>query len=224
MQPVNAESLPLALPAFRTAGYVWKAVAAAERVLAGALLVVVSPLLLPAALILAISSRRSPLIAHRRVGQGGRPIWVLKLRTMRGGPGKKGPLFLERLSIVDNDVQGHKAVGDPRVTGWFARFCRRYSIDEFPQLWQVVLGDMALVAPRPLTRYELETYYGADAGKLVARKPGLTGLWQISGRSRLTYSQRRRLDLFMIRNWSLPLYFRILIRTLPRVLTGKDAW
>ncbi|HEX6547062.1 MAG TPA: sugar transferase, partial [Bryobacteraceae bacterium] len=117
-----------------------------------------------------------------------------------------------------------KPSDDPRVTSRFARICRRYSIDELPQLWQVVNGEMALVAPRPLTRNELDLYYGEDARELLTRKPGISGLWQVSGRSRLTYSQRRRLDLFMIRRWSFRLYLRILVVTVPKVLAGKDAW
>ena len=83
---------------------------------------------------------------------------------------------------------------------------------------------MALVAPRPLTRHELESYYGEDSEELLTRKPGISGLWQVSGRSRLTYGQRRRLDLFMIRKWSIWLYLRILVLTVPKVLAGKDAW
>jgi lipopolysaccharide/colanic/teichoic acid biosynthesis glycosyltransferase len=110
------------------------------------------------------------------------------------------------------------------VTSRFAAFCRRYSLDELPQLWQVVRGEMSLVGPRPLTRQELDTYYGADASRIIAAKPGLSGLWQISGRSRLTYPQRRRLDLFLVRKWSVSLYLRILFTTLPRVAAGKDAW
>lgn len=188
------------------------------------LLIIVLPVLIAAALIIAALSRRSPLVAHSRVGLGGKPIWVLKLRTMWIGDRRTGSIFVERLPIVTSAFRGPKTADDPRVTSRFAAFCRRYSIDELPQLWNVVQGDLALVAPRPLTRQELDTYYGADAVLLLSRKPGLSGLWQISGRSRLTYRQRRRLDLFMIRKWSVLLYFRILILTLPRVLAGKDAW
>jgi lipopolysaccharide/colanic/teichoic acid biosynthesis glycosyltransferase len=83
---------------------------------------------------------------------------------------------------------------------------------------------MSLVGPRPLTSEELDTYYGPDAARVLSTKPGLSGLWQITGRSRLTYPQRRRLDLFLIQKWSIPLYFRILLLTLPRVVAGKDAW
>lgn len=183
----------------------------------------VSPVLFVAGLVIAILSRRSPLVAHLRVGKYGRPIWIFKLRTMWSGGNGLRLAFVERLPVA-SEIPARKPSNDPRVTSRFARICRRYSIDELPQLWQVLRGEMALVAPRPLTRHELESYYGDDAQELLTRKPGISGLWQVSGRSRLTYSQRRRLDLFMIRRWSLRLYLRILVLTVPKVLAGKDAW
>ena len=195
----------------------------AERLAAGALLLLILPILAIASIIVVAISRRSPFVAHQRVGHGGRLIWVLKLRTMwNRHPGKRS-VFVHRLSASEAPLlPPHiKNVG---VTSRFAAFCRRYSVDELPQLWHVVRGDMALVGPRPLTRQELDTYYGRDAARVVLAKPGISGLWQISGRSRLTYSQRRRLDLFLVRNWSISLYFRILLLTLPRVLAGRDAW
>jgi lipopolysaccharide/colanic/teichoic acid biosynthesis glycosyltransferase len=217
------ESLELGLSVVPAGAYGWKAIAIAERIAAGIILAMVAPVLFIAGLVVAILSRRSPLVAHLRVGEYGRPIWILKLRTMWGGDDGRGLAFVERLSMAA-EVPARKPSDDPRVTSRFARICRRYSIDELPQLWQVVRGEMALVAPRPLTRNELELYYGEDARELLTRKPGISGLWQVSGRSRLTYGQRRRLDLFMIRRWSLRLYLRILVVTVPKVLAGKDAW
>jgi exopolysaccharide production protein ExoY len=87
-----------------------------------------------------------------------------------------------------------------------------------------VRGELALVGPRPITSLEVEEHYGAHSATLLSRKPGITGLWQVCGRSRLGYRQRRRLDLFMIKNWSLPLYLLILARTIHRAPLGKDAW
>lgn len=109
------------------------------------------------------------------------------------------------------------------MTSPFAAFCRRYSLDELPQLWHVLRGEMALIGPRPLTLRELDIYYGSDAECVLSVRPGLSGLWQVRGRSRLPYPHRRRLDLFLVRNWSLGLYLKILLLTLPRVLAGKDA-
>lgn len=194
-----------------------------ERIVAGVLLLLVLPILLLASVVIVTISRRSPFIAHQRVGYGGRLIWVLKLRTMWKDDSGSRSIFVHRLSAAEAPLIAPHSK-NMRVTSRFAAFCRRYSVDELPQLWQVVMGDLALVGPRPLTRQELDTYYGPDAARIVAAKPGLSGLWQISGRSRLNYAQRRTLDLLLIRNWSISLYLRILVATLPRVLTGKDAW
>src|SRR5207237_1192631 len=145
----------------------------------------------------------SPLIAHRRVGLNGQLFWIIKLRTMWDGPVPPGggPKWIEYLS--DTDVPVIKGAPDPRVTSRLAAFCRRYSVDELPQLLQVVTGKLALVGPRPLTSAELDAYYGTDCGEVLSVRPGLTGLWQVMGRNRLTYAQRRRLDLFFLRKCGL---------------------
>lgn len=202
---------------------IWKAVDFVERCVAAFLLLLTSPVLILAAIVVVAISRRSPLVAHQRVGLGGRVIWVLKLRTMWKGDSSNRSLWIHRLSPAEAPVLP-PSVKNLRVSSRFAAFCRRYSVDELPQLWHVVRGDMSLVGPRPLTREELDTYYGPDAARIVSAKPGLTGLWQINGRSRLTYAQRRRLDLLLLKKWSVPLYFGILLITLPRVMAGKNAW
>ena len=168
-------------------------------------------------------SGRSPLVAHLRVGQFGAPLWTLKFRTMwpRRSQAIGGGLIEY---IIDERGPGDKRSADPRITSRFARFCRRFSVDELPQLVHVVRGEMSLVAPRPLTVGELQKYYGSDASEILTVRPGVTGLWQVSGRSQLTYEQRRELDLFLVRHRSLRLYFTILLRTIPAVLTGKDGW
>jgi exopolysaccharide production protein ExoY len=202
---------------------IWRAVRIGERLIAGALLVLTLPILTLASIILVAISRQSPLVAHERVGHCGRAIWVLKLRTMWKGSSGNRSIFVHRLSACEAPLLAPK-IKNALVTSRFAAFCRRYSLDELPQLWHVVRGDMALVGPRPLTRQELDTYYGSDTARVVSAKPGISGLWQISGRSQLTYPQRRRLDLFLVRKWSISLYLKILLVTLPRVLAGKDAW
>jgi exopolysaccharide production protein ExoY len=117
-----------------------------------------------------------------------------------------------------------KTGSDPRVTSAFARFCRKHSIDELPQLWHVITGEMSLVGPRPVTAVEWRRYYGDRSQEVLRLKPGLSGLWQTRGRNRLTYRQRRRLDLFLARHYCLLLYLRILGSTLPRVIAGRDAY
>jgi lipopolysaccharide/colanic/teichoic acid biosynthesis glycosyltransferase len=206
----------------------WRIIEVAERVLAAALLALSTPVLFLAAVAVVVLSKRCPLVAHRRVTQGGRTLWLLKLRTMwaTGGARDRGAgiRLIERLPAVIPDTHSPKIPSDPRVTSAFAVLCRRYSLDELPQLWHVVRGEMALIGPRPLTRYELDRYYGPETVKVLSRKAGLSGLWQIRGRSRLDYRKRRRLDIFLIEKWSVRVYFRILLATFPRVLSGKDAW
>jgi len=194
-----------------------------ERLMASGLLILTFPILLLASIVVVALSRRSPFVAHQRVGRGGKLIWVLKLRTMWKGDAGRRFIFIHRLSVAESPLLTPDTKST-RVTSRFAAFCRRYSLDELPQLWHVVRGEMSLVGPRPLTREELDVHYGSDALRVTSRRPGLSGLWQISGSSRLTYPQRRRLDLFLIEKWSIPFYFRILLLTFPRVVAGKDAW
>jgi lipopolysaccharide/colanic/teichoic acid biosynthesis glycosyltransferase len=142
---------------------------------------------------------------------------------MWDGPSPQaGPKWIEYLS--ETEVPVIKGAPDPRVTSRLAAFCRRFSVDDLPQLLQVVTGKLSLVGPRPLTPAELEAYYGSHSAEVLSVRPGLTGLWQVMGRNRLTYPQRRRLDLFFVRKRGLGLYLRILLRTPARVLSGRDAW
>jgi exopolysaccharide production protein ExoY len=195
-----------------------------ERLASAGLLVALTPVMIGAAAGDALLSRRTPLIAHRRVGWRGTTLWMLKLRTMWGSETAAGV----RRGCVEyiEDAAGpqRKRAADPRVTSRFARFCRLHSLDEVPQLWHVVRGQMSLVGPRPVTAAELRRYYGRDAAEVLQHKPGIAGLWQVSGRNRLTYAERRRLDLELVRNRSLRLYWKILLRTIPEIVSGKDTW
>lgn len=225
VQPLSIESVGFQLTRVGKQTFIWRAIGAGERVLSALLLLLFLPLIVCAAVAVAILSRRAPLIAHLRVGRQGHPIWVLKLRTMwKADAGGAWTISLvERLRTESPEI-ALKTARDPRVTSRFAAICRKYSIDELPQLWHVVQGQMGLVGPRPLTVSEIQKHYGGAAACLLSVKPGISGLWQTKGRSRLTYNQRRRLDLFMIRKWSVGLYFRILGATVPSVLGGKNAW
>jgi exopolysaccharide production protein ExoY len=200
----------------------WKALAWAERLEAVLLLTALSPFLIATGVVLLVLSRRSPLVAHQRVGLRGRPFWTLKFRSMWPKPGHAQFALIER--VVEDPGPDLKAAADPRVTSRFARFCRRFSIDELPQLINVVRGEMAIVGPRPLTREEMRAHYAGQAPEVLSVKPGITGLWQVMGRSRLTYPQRRRLDLFLVRKRSVRLYLAIVLRTLPEVLAGRNSW
>jgi exopolysaccharide production protein ExoY len=196
---------------------------AIEQLIGLAAFVVLSPLLAVVALITFVLSGSGPLVAHQRLGRDGRPFWMVKFRTMWGGGAEiTNRAFIEFLQ--DRSVPEIKTGGDPRVTSAFAAFCRRHSIDELPQFWHVASGEMSLVGPRPMTPSEWAKYYGDSAAEVLRLKPGLSGLWQTRGRNRLTYRQRRRLDIFLARHYCLLLYLRILGQTVPRVFVGRDAW
>jgi exopolysaccharide production protein ExoY len=219
------QSAIVELPASRAAreSAVWGIIRVAERAASVSLLLVLSPLIAAAAATIATLSRRSPLVAHLRTGQFGAPFWTLKFRTMWSGTAQSGRRRLIEY-IVDECGPEYKSSADPRVTSDVARFCRRFSIDELPQLVNVLRGEMSLVGPRPVTEGELRKYYGVDAAEVLLVKPGITGLWQVMGRSRLSFERRRELDLCLVRQRSLRLYFTILMRTIPAVMKGKDGW
>ena len=207
-----------------TKSLLWSLVNLLERIVATFCLLAFSPIFFLVAAAVVFLSGRSPFVAHRRVGRNGCELWVLKFRTMWDhprSPNRKRAL-VERIASRSELESKHSS--DPRVTSRFAAFCRKYSVDELPQLWHVLRGDMALVGPRPLTAQEILTFYGPDGGRLLLVRPGLSGLWQVNGRSSLTLQERRRLDLFMLENWSVKLYLRILQATVPCVLSGRNAW
>lgn len=213
-QPCSAAPLADSATPFR-------ACYAVEAVIAAIGLILLLPLLLLVGAALCVLSRRGPLVTHERVGRYGQTFRMLKFRTMWVAGGERSAIFA--IEAVGGSVPGRKSASDVRVTSWFAAFCRRFSLDELPQLWHVVRGEMSLVGPRPLTAVELEEHYGTDAPEVLQLRPGLTGLWQTMGRNRLTYSQRRRLDLLLVRRASTGLYLRILLLSIPRILSGAGA-
>jgi len=152
---------------------------------------------------------------------------MLKLRTMWGSGGDRASRqgWSQFIDFIDDPIGPvNKREQDPRVPNAFARFCRRHSIDELPQLLHVISGEMSLVGPRPLTAAELHRYYGEDAGEILKARPGIVGLWQVSGRNRLTYAERRALDLKLIRKRSRAMYLHIVVRAVGEVLNGSNSW
>ncbi len=212
------------MPCHNRKSVLWLVLGLIERIVACSVLLALAPFLFFIAIATALLSRMSPLIAHRRLGLGGQPLWVLKFRTMwrRGNHPPQTLAFIEY--IVDESGPKNKKARDNRISSRFARFCRRHSIDELPQLLHVVRGEMSLVGPRPITVAEWRQHYRLFAPEVLNVKPGLSGLWQIGGRSRLSYQQRRELDLALVRNGSLKLYFQILLWTLPEIWNGRNAW
>ncbi len=192
-----------------------------EPVIAAIVLICLSPFLVILALAIRAASGNAPLIAHRRVGRYGQTLWVYKFRTMWPAPSHKSSFFVEKM-VAEKPYP--KMALDSRVTSRFASFSpaalyRRASA--------IIPGrDWPHVDRRspPITRFELSEYYDSDAMEVLSVKPGLTGLWQVRGRSRLTYRQRKRLDLFLVRRFSIGLYLRIVALTVPDLLFGRNAW
>lgn len=192
---------------------------AVERVGAVALLLVFTPILVLIGLAVRLTSKGPALFKQARVGQGGQLFTVYKFRTMRR------TAEAERAQLVAaTTVDGllFKLPNDPRCTR-LGRFLRRYSIDELPQLWNVVIGDMSIVGPRPPLPSEVAGYDDELRRRLLV-KPGMTGLWQVSGRSDLSWNESVRLDLYYVENWSPSLDLVILAKTALAVLRGAGAY
>ena len=182
-------------------------------------LILISPLLLGIALLIKVSSP-GPIIHKRRVmGINGRQFNALKFRTMvvNGEDVMAShPDLKEELAI------NHKLKDDPRVTK-IGAILRKYSLDELPQLFNVLKREMSLVGPRMISPEEVAMYKQFDMNLLTVH-PGITGLWQVSGRSDISYDERVRLDMYYIRNWSIWLDLQLLFQTIPAVLKGRGAY
>jgi exopolysaccharide biosynthesis polyprenyl glycosylphosphotransferase len=182
------------------------------------LLALTFPLLVVIALLIRISSRGPIIFRQVRSGFHGRTFQMYKLRTMVADAElRRGELL--HLNEMDGPV--FKITDDPRRT-WLGRFIRRYSVDELPQLVNVIKGEMSLVGPRPLPLYEASRIKGVQRRRLAMR-PGLSGLWQTRGRSTVDFDEWMRMDLEYVDQWSLALDLRILVATIPSVLRGTGA-
>jgi Undecaprenyl-phosphate galactose phosphotransferase WbaP len=191
------------------------------------LVVAFSPLLLPLIAVIAVAIRTgSPgpiFFSHRRIHRHGAFFSMWKFRTMCGNSQKVLDDYLEAHPEARAEwLKNHKLRHDPRVTP-IGNLLRRTSLDELPQLWNVLTGSMSLVGPRPIVAAEVEKYgpYFADYCRV---KPGITGLWQISGRSQTSYDERVRLDRRYARNWTFLGDLRILCKTLASVVNQDGAY
>nr|WP_229690886.1 sugar transferase [Sphaerisporangium melleum] len=188
-----------------------------DRVVAGLALAVLSPLLAVLAVAVRATSPGPALFRQTRVGRDGAEFTILKLRTMDAGA------ELRKIDLVgDGDGVLFKIRADPRVTPLGA-WLRRYSLDELPQLFNVLAGDMSLVGPRPPLPEEVAAY-GHDVRRRLVVRPGMTGLWQVNGRSDLSWEESVRLDLRYVENWSLTLDLQILWKTWSAVARGSGAY
>ena len=184
------------------------------------LLVLLSPLMLVTALVIKLGDGGSVLFRQQRVGMGGEPFQLLKFRSMVQNAEQIRAEGLEDANEAEGAL--FKIRNDPRITP-FGRFIRRFSIDELPQLFNVLRGEMSLVGPRPAMEQEVALYLTHVRRRLDVR-PGITGLWQVSGRSDLGWDDTVRLDLYYVDNWSMLQDIVILLRTFRAVVSSRGAY
>jgi lipopolysaccharide/colanic/teichoic acid biosynthesis glycosyltransferase len=206
------------------AGRAYEAVKRAiDLVAAGTGLVLTAPLMGVVAILIREGSPGPAIIRQVRVGRGGAEFEMLKFRTMRQGADED----LEDVLTRDPELrltwqQFQKLVHDPRLTP-VGRWLRRLSVDELPQLWNVVRGEMSLVGPRPFLP-EQRAFYGSAVEEYIRVRPGITGLWQVSGRNQLSFEERVELDARYLRDRSLWMDLSILLRTAWAVIRATGAF
>jgi exopolysaccharide biosynthesis polyprenyl glycosylphosphotransferase len=200
-----------------------------DIVSAGLAILLLSPLWLVLAILIKLDTKGPVFYTQERVGMDGRLFLLYKFRTMITGADPELHREYQRAFIAgraeanlgNEQKPTYKLLADPRITR-VGKFLRRTSLDEVPQLWNVLLGEMSIVGPRPPIPYEVEAYELWHR-KRLDMKPGLTGLWQVSGRNRLPFEEMVRLDLFYIENWSLFLDLEIILRT-GFVMIGREGF
>lgn len=224
----TVESLPFVLAAleWRVQTFANAAPAALSRskrvldvLLAATLLLLLAPLLAAIAFAVRLTSPGPVLFFQRRIGYQGTVFPMLKFRTMYDGADRAEATLAAQCS----ERTFLKIENDPRTTP-LGRWLRLTSLDELPQLYNVLRGDMSIVGPRPILLCDLEKFPRGYQMRRFTAKPGITGLWQVSGRSRCTDQERIQLDLVYVDCWCLWLDFWILARTVPTVLTGQGAY
>ncbi len=208
-------------PPDRSAGRLYPVVARALDIcISIAALVCALPILFLAAVAIKLTSRGPVFFRQRRAGLNQRPFTMYKLRTMYAGADDDKELFRRFNSLPTGPC--FKMKNDPRIT-WIGRWLRRSSMDELPQFLNVLKGDMSLVGPRPLPLDEVRTDTPDQRARFTV-KPGITCLWQVSGRTEIPYDEWLALDVWYIRNRSLSLDLQILVKTIPAVLSARGAY
>jgi len=193
-----------------------------DIVLAVSGIIILAPLLFICFLATIATSRGPALFRHKRVGFNGKHFDCLKFRTMvTDAPERLRELLDSDPAAAAEWAATRKLRCDPRVTA-IGAILRKSSLDELPQLFNVLKGDMSIVGPRPVTDEELERYAGS-IGSYMACRPGITGLWQVSGRSSTTYDERVAFDAHYARTWSMVLDAKIMIVTIPSLLVSDNA-
>jgi Undecaprenyl-phosphate galactose phosphotransferase WbaP len=196
---------------------------AIDIAIAMAVLVFTLPLLVTVAALIWLQDRGPVFFRQTRCGRGGKPFTCYKFRTMK----IDALAALQEVLITDPKAaaeweRDQKLKRDPRVT-WIGKFLRKSSLDELPQLFNILRGDMSIIGPRPVTYDELPRY-GNKLAYYTATRPGVTGLWQVNGRNLLSYQERVEYDAQYVKNWTAAQDIKILVKTVPAVLLAKGAF
>lgn len=187
------------------------------------LLLICSPIFLFAALIRIFSSGKV-IYAQTRIGRGGKSFVCYKFRTMYPDAEQRLQALLQANHKLNEEwISSRKLKQDPRITS-IGKFLRKTSLDELPQLWNVLKGDLSFVGPRPVVAEEIEHYFGRKAAKILSIRPGLTCLWQVSGRSDINYERRIALDEEYVEKRSFLLDLKLIVKTIPSMVASKGAY
>lgn len=185
-------------------------------------LVVMSPVMLVIAVLIKLTMGGSVFYGQSRLGHRGRQFRCYKFRTMLPDADSQLARLIASDPLVAAEwAETRKLKNDPRVT-WLGQFLRKSSLDELPQLYNVLIGDMSCIGPRPIVPAELARY-GTYARDYFSARPGITGLWQVSGRSKLKYSQRIALDRYYVRRWSMGLDLTIALKTVRAMMATDET-
>lgn len=190
-----------------------------------AMLILGFPLFFLIGLLIFVTSPGKIVYAHQRVGRGGKPFWCYKFRTMYVDADIRLKEILDSNPQLKKEwQQTFKLKQDPRITS-IGAFLRKTSLDELPQFWNVLKGDLSVVGPRPVVQEEIDKYIGLKAAKILSIRPGLTGPWQVSGRSDIAcYQTRIKLDEYYVDNQSFLWDLKLIAKTIPAMLSSKGAY
>lgn len=187
-------------------------------------LVIGSPIFLLVALFVRFSSKGRVIYSHERIGRGGKAFRCYKFRTMyRDADQRLKDILAKNPDLKEEWERKHKLSKDPRVTP-IGAFLRKTSLDELPQFWNVLKGDLSVVGPRPVVKAEVQRFLGFRAPLILSVRPGLTGIWQVSGRSNTSYEERLAMDEEYIAKQSLFLDLKLILRTVPAMVFTRGAY
>lgn len=195
-----------------------------DLIFSSSVLIVCAPILLILAAAIRYGSKGMPIYSHERIGRGGKPFRCYKLRTMYvDADNRLNELLKSDPALMQEWKASRKLKNDPRVTP-LGKLLRKTSLDEFPQFWNVLKGDLSIVGPRPVVYEEVINHFGEKAPKILSVRPGLTCIWQVSGRNDVSYAQRIELDEEYVDKRTLIMDIKLILKTIPSMIFSRGAY